>query len=180
MTQRLPGLLHGVQNRAHATGLPEHWARVADVYSAICWLAARHRWMTPAELAVVKQQQAAERANALARALAARDQAGTLLNGGDFADGLAMVDQAVVEAEAPPPDPSALSSMPPLPAPVTAMTSTCTQSKTEAEAEAEAVSGGLRGHPVWVTPRTMTATSSANVSAGSPCGFPWRIRSVVG
>ncbi len=97
--QRLPGLLRRAQDRAHATGLPEHWAQVTDVYSTTYWLAARHRWMTLAELAVVKQQQAAERANPLTRAVAARDEAGTFLNGGDFAGGLAVVDHAVVEAE---------------------------------------------------------------------------------
>ncbi|MFF2813827.1 helix-turn-helix domain-containing protein [Streptomyces sp. NPDC058000] len=100
VTKALPGLLKRVQNYAHQSGLPEDWARVADVYSAVYWLAARHRWMAMAELAVMKQQQAAERSNALARAVAARDEAGTFLNGGDFAGGLAVVDQAVVQAEA--------------------------------------------------------------------------------
>ncbi|MFD7440075.1 helix-turn-helix domain-containing protein [Streptomyces sp. NPDC059909] len=99
VTHKLPGLLIRVQDNAHATGLPEDWAKVADVYSAVYWLAARHRWMTLAELAVVKQKQAAERASALALAVAARDEAGTFLNGGDFAGGLALVDQAVVRVE---------------------------------------------------------------------------------
>ena len=100
VTQTLPGLLRRVQDYAHRSGLPEDWSRVADVYSAVYWLAARHRWMTMAELAVMKQTQAAERASALARAVAARDEAGTFLNGGDFAGGLAVVDQAIVQAEA--------------------------------------------------------------------------------
>lgn len=100
VTQKLPGLLRRVQDYAHSTGLPEDWSRVADVYSAVYWLAARHRWMTMAELAVMKQRQAAERASALARTVAARDEAGTFLNGGDFAGGLAVVDEAVVRAEA--------------------------------------------------------------------------------
>ncbi|PRH77195.1 transcriptional regulator [Streptomyces solincola] len=99
VTRRLPVLLRRVQDRAHATGLPADWARVADVYSAVYWLAARHRWMTMAELAVVRQHQAAERASGLARAVAARDEAGTFLNGGDFVGGLAVVDRGVVEAE---------------------------------------------------------------------------------
>lgn len=99
VTHRLPGLLRRVQDHAHATGLPQDWARVADVYSAVYWLAARHRWMTLAELAVVKQRQAAERADPLTLAVAARDEAGTFLNGGDFSGGLALVDQAVVRAE---------------------------------------------------------------------------------
>ncbi|UYB40528.1 helix-turn-helix domain-containing protein [Streptomyces sp. Je 1-4] len=99
VTHQLPGLLRRVQDRAHATGLPEDWSKVAEVYSAVYWLAARHRWMTLAELAVVRQRQAAERANALTLAVAARDEAGTFLNGGDFAGGLAVVDRALVQAE---------------------------------------------------------------------------------
>ncbi|MFI2185399.1 helix-turn-helix domain-containing protein [Streptomyces sioyaensis] len=99
VTHILPGLLRKAQDQAHATGRPEDWSKVADVYSAVYWLAARHRWMTLAELAVVKQRQAAERSGALALAVAARDEAGTFLNGGDFAGGLAVVDRAVVQAE---------------------------------------------------------------------------------
>ncbi|PBC84398.1 MULTISPECIES: helix-turn-helix domain-containing protein [unclassified Streptomyces] len=99
VTRQLPGLLGRAQDNAHATGLPEDWSKVAEVYSAVYWLAARHRWMTLAELAVIKQRQAAERANPLALAVAARDEAGTFLNGGDFAGGLSVVDQAVVRAE---------------------------------------------------------------------------------
>ena len=86
-------------SRCTRGGSREDWATVADVYSAVYWLAARHRWMTMAELAVSKQAQAAERAGALTRAVAARDEAGTFLNGGDFAGGLAVVDRAVVLAE---------------------------------------------------------------------------------
>ncbi|BDH15631.1 helix-turn-helix domain-containing protein [Streptomyces hygroscopicus] len=99
VTHQLPGLLLRVQDHAHATGLPEDWSKVADVYSAVYWLAARHRWMALAELAVIKQRQAAERSNPLALAVAARDEAGTFLNGGDFAGGLAVVDRAIVRAE---------------------------------------------------------------------------------
>jgi hypothetical protein len=42
---------------------------------------------------------AAERADPIAATVAARDEAGTFLNSGDFAGGLAVVDRAVVEAE---------------------------------------------------------------------------------
>jgi transcriptional regulator with XRE-family HTH domain len=97
--KRLPGLLSKVTNYAHFVGTPDAWAMVADVYSTVYWLAARHRWMDLAELAVTKQRLAAERANSLAGAIAARDEAGTFLNSGDFEGGLAVVDRAVVQAE---------------------------------------------------------------------------------
>jgi transcriptional regulator with XRE-family HTH domain len=99
VTHKLPGLLAKAQNQAHATGQPGDWAVVADVYSAVYWLAARHRWMHMAELAVMKQARAAERGTPLAAAISARDEAGTFLNGGDFAGGLAVVDRAIVQAE---------------------------------------------------------------------------------
>jgi transcriptional regulator with XRE-family HTH domain len=99
VTHKLPELLANAQNQAHATGQPEDWAVVADVYSAVYWLAARHRWMHMAELAVMKQARAAERGTPLAVAISARDEAGTFLNGGDFAGGLAVVDRAIVQAE---------------------------------------------------------------------------------
>jgi len=55
--------------------------------------------MDLAELAAVRQKLAAERGTPLAVATAARDEAGTFLNSGDFAGGLAVVDRAVVDAE---------------------------------------------------------------------------------
>lgn len=96
---RLPGLLSRATNYAHVVDTPDAWAMVADIYSAVYWLAARHRWMDLAELAVIKQRLAAERANPLIGAIAARDEAGTFLNCGDFEGGLAVVDRAVVQAE---------------------------------------------------------------------------------
>ncbi|RKN41165.1 helix-turn-helix domain-containing protein [Streptomyces hoynatensis] len=96
---RLPDLLADATNHAHAVGLPGAWSTVADVYSAVYWLAARHRWMDLADLAVTKQRMAAERADPLAAVIAARDEAGAFLNFGDFAGGLAVVDRAVVQAE---------------------------------------------------------------------------------
>ncbi|MGW2324805.1 helix-turn-helix domain-containing protein [Streptomyces sp. NPDC001700] len=99
VTHKLPDVLSRAQESAHATGQPQDWGRVADVYSTVYWLAARHRWMTLAELAVARQKQASERADALSLAIAARDEAGTFLNGGDFAGGLAVIDRAVVMAE---------------------------------------------------------------------------------
>ncbi|WP_438491525.1 helix-turn-helix domain-containing protein [Streptomyces asiaticus] len=97
--QKLPGVLADATNYAHATQSPDAWTRVADTYSVVYWLAARHRWMHLAELAVMKQRLAAERAHPIAATVAARDEAGTFLNSGDFAGGLAIVDRAVVEAE---------------------------------------------------------------------------------
>ncbi|MGH3874681.1 MAG: helix-turn-helix domain-containing protein [Pseudonocardiaceae bacterium] len=97
--KRLPGLLSRATNYAHAVGTPDAWAMVSDIYSAVYWLAARHRWMDLAELAVIKQRLAAERATPLAGAIAARDEAGTFLNCGDFEGGLAVVDRAIVQAE---------------------------------------------------------------------------------
>lgn len=96
---RLPGLLSRATNYAHAVGTPDAWAMVGDIYSAVYWLAARHRWMDLAELAVTKQRLAAERATPLAGAIAARDEAGTFLNCGDFEGGLAVIDRAIVQAE---------------------------------------------------------------------------------
>jgi hypothetical protein len=47
----------------------------------------------------MKQRLAAERANPLAAAIAARDEAGAFLNCGDFEGGLAVVERGVVGAE---------------------------------------------------------------------------------
>lgn len=97
--QKLPGVLTRSTGYAHATQSPDAWTRVADVYSVVYWLAARHRWMHLAELAVMKQRLAAERAHPIAATVAARDEAGAFLNSGDFGGGLAIVDRAIVEAE---------------------------------------------------------------------------------
>ncbi|MGP3945190.1 hypothetical protein [Streptomyces sp. 6N106] len=42
--RRLPGVLAGMTNHAHATQSPDAWTRVADTYAVVYWLAARHRW----------------------------------------------------------------------------------------------------------------------------------------
>jgi transcriptional regulator with XRE-family HTH domain len=97
--QRLPGVLTRVTNHAHLTRDPRAWGLVADVYGVIYWLAARHRWMHLAELATLKQRMAAERADPIATIVAARDDAGTFLNSGDFSGGLAIIDRAIVRAE---------------------------------------------------------------------------------
>ncbi|MBW1600677.1 helix-turn-helix transcriptional regulator [Streptomyces sp. JJ66] len=98
--RKLPGVLADVTNYAHAVQSPDAWTRVADTYSVVYWLAARYRWMHLAELAVMKQRLAAERAHPVAATVAARDEAGAFLNSGDFPGGLAVVDRAIVEAEA--------------------------------------------------------------------------------
>ncbi|MET8827741.1 helix-turn-helix domain-containing protein [Streptomyces sp. NPDC004610] len=97
--RKLPGVLADMTNHAHATQSPDAWTRVADTYSVVYWLAARHRWMHLAELAVMKQWSAAERAHPIAATVAARDEAGAFLNSGDFEGGLAVVDRAIVAAE---------------------------------------------------------------------------------
>ncbi|MER6999489.1 helix-turn-helix domain-containing protein [Streptomyces sp. NPDC000410] len=97
--ERLPRVLTEATNHAHAAGSPAAWTLVADIYGVVYWLAARHRWMHLAELATMKQRLAAERADPIAAIVAARDEAGTFLNSGDFAGGLAIVDRAVVAAE---------------------------------------------------------------------------------
>ncbi|MFI6315775.1 helix-turn-helix domain-containing protein [Nocardia fusca] len=95
----LPGLLADATDYAHHSGTPESWAMVSQVYSAVYWLAARNRWMDLADLAVMKQKVAAERADPLTMAVSSRDEAGTFLNSGDFSGGLAVVDRAITRAE---------------------------------------------------------------------------------
>lgn len=97
--ERLPRLLAGATNHAHTVGHPDAWSVVTDAFSAVYWLAARHRWMDLADLAVTKQHLAAERANPLSVSIAARDEAGTFLNSGEFSTGLTVVDRAIVAAE---------------------------------------------------------------------------------
>ncbi|MEU3896880.1 helix-turn-helix transcriptional regulator [Streptomyces sp. NPDC045251] len=97
--QRLPGVLTRVTSHAHLTGQSKAWGLVADVYGVVYWLAARHRWMHLAELATLKQRMAAERADPISAIVAARDDAGTFLNSGDFSGGLAIIDRAIVQAE---------------------------------------------------------------------------------
>ncbi|MEW1827933.1 helix-turn-helix transcriptional regulator [Streptomyces sp. NPDC088196] len=97
--QRLPAVLTRVTNHAHLTEEPKAWGLVADVYGVVYWLAARHRWLHLAELATLKQRMAADRADPVTAIVAARDDAGTFLNSGDFAGGLAIVDRAIVQAE---------------------------------------------------------------------------------
>ncbi|MEV8455548.1 helix-turn-helix transcriptional regulator [Streptomyces sp. NPDC052095] len=96
----LPGLLRSTTVHAHTANRPEAWSALADVYSTVYWLAARHRWMDMAELAVTRQRWAVEQQpNPLAAAFSARDRAGTYLNFGDVERGLVVVDRAIVAVQ---------------------------------------------------------------------------------
>ncbi|MEU5975954.1 helix-turn-helix transcriptional regulator [Streptomyces sp. NPDC047315] len=101
LLKQLPGLLRQATTHAYAVNTADAWMALAEVYSAVYWVAARHRWMDMAELAVTRQRWAVEqKANPLGGAVAARDRAGAYLNGGDYEGGLALVDRAIVDAEA--------------------------------------------------------------------------------
>ncbi|MER5964937.1 helix-turn-helix transcriptional regulator [Streptomyces sp. NPDC002057] len=97
---RLPGLLRSATTYAHTANTVDAWMTLAEVYSSVYWLAARHRWMDMAELAVTRQRWAVEQQpNPLGEAIAARDRAGAYLNGGDAEGGLTIVDRALTRAE---------------------------------------------------------------------------------
>ncbi|MDN5384444.1 helix-turn-helix transcriptional regulator [Streptomyces sp. LB8] len=97
----LPGLLRDATTYAHAANTVDSWMALSEVYSSVYWLAARHRWMDMAELAVTRQRWAVEqKTNPLGMAIAARDRAGAYLNGGDFEGGLMVVDRAISQAQA--------------------------------------------------------------------------------
>jgi transcriptional regulator with XRE-family HTH domain len=100
LVSMLPKLLRDATVHAHAANTVDAWAALSDVYSTVYWLAARHRWMDMAELAVTRQRWAIEQqTNPLGAALAARDRAGTYLNDGDFEGGLIIVDRAIAAAQ---------------------------------------------------------------------------------
>ncbi|MFF0271971.1 helix-turn-helix domain-containing protein [Streptomyces sp. NPDC004330] len=97
---RLPALLRSATTYAHTANTVDAWMTLAEVYSSVYWLAARHRWMDMAELAVTRQRWAVEQQpNPLGEAIAARDRAGAYLNGGDAEGGLTIVDRALTKAE---------------------------------------------------------------------------------
>ncbi|GGO49696.1 helix-turn-helix domain-containing protein [Streptomyces lasiicapitis] len=100
LKRTLPGLLRDATVHAHTRNTPEAWMVLADVYSSVYWLAARHRWMDMAELAVTRQRWAVgQKPNPLGMAVAARDRAGTYLNFGDIERGLTLVDRAIADAQ---------------------------------------------------------------------------------
>ncbi|MDQ3761776.1 MAG: helix-turn-helix transcriptional regulator [Actinomycetota bacterium] len=101
LLRMLPDLLTRATTYAHAAGSSEGWALLADVYSVVYWLAARHRWMDLVEIAPTRQAWAAgQQPNPLLIAVGVQDRAGTFLNCGDFEGGLTVVDRAIVAAEA--------------------------------------------------------------------------------
>lgn len=96
----LPGLLRQATSHAHAANTADGWMMLADVYSTVYWLAARHRWMDMAELSVTRQRWAVEQQpNPVGEAFAARDRAGAYLNFGDVDTGLVIVDRAVAAVQ---------------------------------------------------------------------------------
>ncbi|MGV2920709.1 hypothetical protein [Streptomyces alfalfae] len=58
LVEPLPRLLRRATAHAHVADSLEAWSMLADVYSTVYWLAARHRWMDLAELAVTRQRRA--------------------------------------------------------------------------------------------------------------------------
>lgn len=96
----LPGLVRQATAYAHAENTAAAWMALAEAYSSVYWLAARHRWMDLAELAVARERWAVEQQpNPLGAAIAARDRAGTYLNFGDIERGLTVVDRAIADAQ---------------------------------------------------------------------------------
>jgi hypothetical protein len=55
LLRMLPGLLSRATTYAHAAASSEGWALLAEVYSVVYWLAARHRWMDLVEVAPTRQ-----------------------------------------------------------------------------------------------------------------------------
>lgn len=96
----LPKLLRDATTHAHTANTPQSWMALAEVYSTVYWIAARHRWMDMAELAVTRQRWAIEQhPNPLGAAVASRDRAGSYLNFGDIERGLVVVDGAISQAQ---------------------------------------------------------------------------------
>jgi transcriptional regulator with XRE-family HTH domain len=100
LLRMLPDLVTRATTYAHTADSPQGWGLLADVYSVVYALAARHRWMDLVEIAPVRQAWAAgQQPHPLLTALAARSRAGTFLNTGDFEGGLTVVDRAIVTAD---------------------------------------------------------------------------------
>lgn len=96
----LPRLLREGTALAHAAHSAAAWTALAEVYSTVYWVAARHRWMDLAELAVARQTWAVQQhTTPLGAAVAARDRAGTYLNFGDVERGLGVVDRGIADAQ---------------------------------------------------------------------------------
>ena len=101
LLRTLPGLLTRATTYAHSAANAQGWALLAEVYSAVYYLAARNRWRDLVELASIRQAWAADqRSHPLLTCLADRDRAGSFLTCGDFEGGLTVVDRAIVTVEA--------------------------------------------------------------------------------
>lgn len=103
----LPELLRAATTHAVTENSGAAWSLLADTYSTVYWLAARHRWMDLAELAVARQQWAVvQHPDPVSAAFAARDRAGTYLNFGDVERGLDVVDRAIAAVQSAPLSPT--------------------------------------------------------------------------
>ncbi len=101
LLQLLPRLLGQVTATAmESDGDATAWGQVADVYS--CAYACAHRFRQPdlADMIVSRQQWAAHQTwNPSAEAAAAWNEAGTYQSAGEYSDGLAIIERAIVRYE---------------------------------------------------------------------------------
>lgn len=106
LLQRLPELLGKATATAMASGGDAvAWGQVADVYS--CAYAVAHRFRQPdlADMIVARQTWAAQQTwNPSAEAAAAWNEAGTYQSAGEYADGLAIIERAIMRYESAPGD----------------------------------------------------------------------------
>ncbi|MEU7365026.1 helix-turn-helix transcriptional regulator [Streptomyces hygroscopicus] len=106
LLQLLPSLLGQVTATAmESDGDATAWGRVADVYS--CAYACAHRFRQPdlADMIVSRQEWAAQQTwNPEAVAAAAWNEAGTYQSAGEYADGLAIIERAIIRYEKTPGD----------------------------------------------------------------------------
>lgn len=104
LLQLLPKLLGQATATAMASGGDAvAWGHVADVYS--CAYAVAHRFRQPdlADMIVARQTWAAQQTwNPSAEAAAAWNEAGTYQSAGEYTDGLAIVERAIVRYESAP------------------------------------------------------------------------------
>ncbi|MEU1943044.1 helix-turn-helix transcriptional regulator [Streptomyces sp. NPDC020125] len=106
LLQLLPRLLGQVTATAmESDGDATAWGQVADVYS--CAYACAHRFRQPdlADMIVSRQQWAAHQTwNPSAEVAAAWNEAGTYQSAGEYSDGLAIIERAIVRYELAPGD----------------------------------------------------------------------------
>ncbi len=96
----LIGMLRDVTTNAQPANSALARSALADVDSTLYWLAARHRWMDTAEIAVRRQRWAVEQhQNPLAAESAACERAGAYLKAGDIERGQAVIDRAIVAVQ---------------------------------------------------------------------------------